>query len=228
MSSAKNSVFADAPQVLVPATWQNCQVYSEDELIGLGRENLTEMSAYWRNQADRLSQQMEADASLDTESARNDRQAMWDRACYLNNLVERAESKPCFAYARPTDWFRLEDQVRLFAHLFCDGVVTSQSNRVVDAIATGRVIYGDQKQREGVVLILTDNKIHDCKDGFEGHGVWLQHTNPAIMLEWEYEYFQENPDYLHTWLRCTPNNEHLDLGRFKTAIIGPPKPISVD
>ncbi len=116
-------------------------------------------------------------------------------AGYLAELMKKAEEKPYFAPHRPHDWANVGDRVMLLASNI-DQVVPEKANTFV----AGTVIYG-YRHHDGGVSACSDTPWH-TGDYCDGCGASFGIARPEILLEWEFAYLKEHPDYLKVWLRC--------------------------
>lgn len=201
-------------QDLIPRYWNGIYISSEADLIFIGSKNLEYLKQYWQSEERSLAKQVkEARADIDLLAGKtpNDtcveclktrraslvakkRQAA-TYAGYLAEFMKKAEEKPHFAPHRPHDWANVGDRVMLLVSN-SDQVIPEKANTFV----AGTVIY-DYRHHEGGVSVCSDTPWH-TGDYCDGCGASFGIARPEILLEWEFVYLKEHPDYLKVWLRC--------------------------
>lgn len=107
-----------------------------------------------------------------------------------NNALKQAEQKPCFAGWRPSDYFKVGDEVMLFSE---------------PIIEIGKVIDG---YRCGDSFIT----VHvDKREGFHGERETLLPANrPEILKPWEVSYLKYHYDYRRVWLMADITKQYFN------------------
>ncbi len=134
-------------------------------------------------------------------------------ASYLAEVMRKAEEKPYFASHRPHDWFNINDRV-MFLTSDGEAIIPEKANSFIAGTVINGCCYHD-----GRVSACSDTPWH-IGEYCDGRGVGFGTSRPEILLEWEYTYLKEHPDYLKVWLRCSKADlrSKFDSKRFAEAL----------
>ena len=132
---------------------------------------------------------------------------------YLAEVMKKAEEKPYFADCRPYDWFNIGDSVKFLVSTF-DNILPGKANTFI----SGKVING-YRHHDGCVSVCADEPFH-TGEYCDGCGSGFGASRPEILLDWEFTYLKEHPDYLKVWLRCAKvEARKFDSKRFTKALM---------
>lgn len=108
---------------------------------------------------------------------------------------KRAEKKPCFPSERPEGWFRDGDKVVCLPHDYSTIPATP-----IDHFVPGHITYAAKRwtvsvqSEAGVQLNFGGTRIENLCN------INLDYLNPAVMLQWEYDYLCAHEDERTRWL----------------------------
>jgi len=118
-------------------------------------------------------------------------------------------SMPPMAHDRPYDWFKAGNRVVVYLHDWPDAL--DSTPRFVPLVVTERM--------EQLLNLYSDERLHTA-DNEDGHAVTCGVSSREVMLEWEFEYWQEHPSFAEVFARAyrRGSDNNFDADGFLAAL----------
>jgi len=123
--------------------------------------------------------------------------------------VREEVSMPPMAHDRPYDWFKAGDRVVIYLHDLPDAL--DSTPRFVPLVVT--------EHMEQLLNLYSDERLHTV-DNEDGHAITCGVSSREVMLEWEFEYWQEHPSFAEVFARAyrRGSDNNFDADGFLAAL----------